>query len=61
MADVRAIRKTEDGELEHLVRTYLIGIVEFGYVKINYEHGRPTLVERFEQVRLTGGTGAKPA
>lgn len=60
MADIRPIRKDDEGELEHVVRTYLINVVQYGYVTIRYEAGRPTMVERHEQVRLTGREGRTP-
>lgn len=44
-----------EADLVEVVRTVLVGAVQFGYVTIRYEHGRPTMVERHEQVRLTGG------
>jgi hypothetical protein len=45
--------------LADLVRLHLVNAVQYGYITIRYEAGRPTCVERFEQVRLTG-PGPKP-
>jgi hypothetical protein len=56
MANLRAVpnEPLAEGKLEDIVKLHLIGAVQFGYVTIRYEHGHPTMVERFEQVRLTG-------
>lgn len=61
MANLRAVPDTamSQPDLEQVVRTVLVGAVQFGYITIRYEHGNPTCVERFEQTRLTGHQ-AKP-
>jgi hypothetical protein len=41
------------------VITHVIEPVEYGFITIRFEAGRPTLVERHEQIRLTGG-GTRP-
>ena len=43
-----------EAEFRTVIRTVLVGAVQYGYVKIRYEAGQPTIVERCEQVRLTG-------
>lgn len=62
MANLRAVtaQVLPDAQLEHVVSTLLVGAVHFGYVTIRYENGRPTMVERHEQVRLTGREGRTP-
>jgi hypothetical protein len=62
MADLRVVRKEEplpDNELHQIVSTLMVNAVWYGSVTIRYEHGRPTMIERHEQVRLTG-TPPKP-
>jgi hypothetical protein len=54
-------QKPEELPLADLVRLHLVNAVQYGYITIRYEAGRPTCVERFEQVRLTGGREPKPA
>ena len=43
-----------DEDLREVAATVLIGAVNFGYITIRYEHGKPTLVERHETIRLAG-------
>lgn len=38
--------------------THLVQAVNYGYVTIRFEAGRPTLIERHETVKLTGGERA---
>lgn len=33
---------------------HLTGVVDYGYIIIRFEAGRPTLIERHENIRLTG-------
>lgn len=42
------------------VITHLVEAVMFGYVTIRFENGRPTLIERHENVKLTGGSARQP-
>ncbi len=37
------------------VITHLVQAVMYGHVTIRFEAGRPTLIERHETVKLTGG------
>jgi hypothetical protein len=37
------------------VISHLIQVVEFGTITIHFEAGRPTYIERKENIRLTGG------